>query len=166
MCSSDLGLNIKEGLILDLRSNPGGLISEAVNVAQIFIGNGTVVSYRVNGDEKVFSAKNPKPLTIPIIVMINRATASASEILAAALQDRNRGVVIGEKSYGKGSVQEFVTLEDGSKLELTVALYVTPSGRTIEGEGVTPDLSVKSEDLGTKALQILGGLAALTTNKS
>ena len=160
------GLNIKEGLILDLRSNPGGLISEAVNVAQIFIGNGTVVSYRVNGDEKVFSAKNPKPLTIPIIVMINRATASAAEILAAALQDRNRGVVIGEKSYGKGSVQEFVTLEDGSKLELTVALYVTPSGRTIEGEGVTPDLSVKSEDLGTKALQILGGLAALTTNKS
>jgi len=66
----------------------------------------------------------------------------------------------------EGSVQEFVTLDDGSKLELTVALYITPAGRTIEGEGVTPDLGVKSEELGSKALQILGGLAALTTNKS
>ncbi|MEY3094321.1 MAG: hypothetical protein RLZZ317_824 [Actinomycetota bacterium] len=159
-------LDVKDGLIIDLRNNPGGLVSEAVNVAQLFIGNGTVVSYRVNGEERVFSARNSKPMTIPVIVMINRATASAAEILAAALQDRNRGVVIGEKSYGKGSVQEFVTLDDGSKLELTVALYVTPSGRTIEGEGVTPDLSVRTEELGSKALQILGGLAALTTNKS
>ena len=159
-------LDVKDGLVIDLRNNPGGLVSEAVNVAQLFIGNGTVVSYRVNGEERVFSARNSKPMTIPVIVMINRATASAAEILAAALQDRNRGVVIGEKSYGKGSVQEFVTLDDGSKLELTVALYVTPSGRTIEGEGVTPDLSVKPEELGSKALQILGGLAALTTNKS
>ena len=159
-------LDVKDGLIIDLRNNPGGLVSEAVNVAQLFIGNGTVVSYRVNGEERVFSARNSKPMTIPVIVMINRATASAAEILAAALQDRNRGVVIGEKSYGKGSVQEFVTLDDGSKLELTVALYVTPAGRTIEGEGVTPDLSVKPEELGSKALQILGGLAALTTNKS
>jgi len=160
------GLNIKGGLILDLRNNPGGLVSEAVNVAQLFIGNGTIVSYRVSGEERVYAARNSKPFTMPIIVMINRETASAAEILAAALQDRNRGVVIGEKSYGKGSVQEFVTLDDGSKLELTVALYVTPSGRTIEGEGVTPDLSVKTEELGSKALQILGGLAALTTNKS
>ena len=93
--------------------------------------------------------------------MINRGTSSAAELLAATIQDRNRGVVIGERSYGKGSVQDFVTLQDGSKIELTVALYLTPSGRTIEGVGVTPDLVVKAEDLNLKALQILGGLSEL-----
>ena len=158
-------LKIKEGLIIDLRNNPGGLIDEAVGVAQLFIGNGTIVSYRVNGSEKVFTANNRIPITVPIVAMINKSTASAAEILASSLQDRNRGVVIGERSYGKGSVQEFRTLEDGSKLELTVALYLTPSGRTIEGVGVTPDLEVKPEELGTKALQILGGLASLGTSK-
>jgi carboxyl-terminal processing protease len=159
-------LKIRDGLIIDLRNNPGGLIDEAVKIAQLFVGNGTIVSYRLSGNEKVYAARNPIPITVPIVVMINRSTASAAEILASALQDRNRGVVIGEKSYGKGSVQEFVTLEDGSKLELTVALYITPSGRTIEGVGVTPDLEVKPSDLGTKALQILGGLASLSTPKA
>ena len=113
----------------------------------------------------MYSAKNSRPIMSPIVVMINKSTASAAEILAAALQDRNRGVVIGERSYGKGSVQEFVTLGDGSKLEITVALYITPSGKTIEGSGVTPDLAVKPGELGTKALQILGGLASLSTSK-
>mgnify|MGYP003344548118 FL=1 len=159
------GLKVDDGLIIDLRGNPGGLVEEAVRVAQLFIGNGTIVSYRVSGNEKVYSAKNSRPIMSPIVVMINKSTASAAEILAAALQDRNRGVVIGERSYGKGSVQEFVTLGDGSKLEITVALYITPSGKTIEGSGVTPDLAVKPGELGTKALQILGGLASLSTSK-
>ena len=159
-------LKIKEGLIIDLRDNPGGLIDEAVGVAQLFIGSGTIVSYRVNESEKVYSVKNPIPITVPIVAMINKSTASAAEILAGALQDRNRGVIIGERSYGKGSVQEFRTLKDGSKLELTVALYVTPSGRTIEGVGVSPDLAVQPDELGSKALQILGGLASLSTPKS
>ena len=159
-------LKIKEGLIIDLRDNPGGLIDEAVGVAQLFIGSGTIVSYRVNESEKVYSVKNPIPITVPIVAMINKSTASAAEILAGALQDRNRGVIIGERSYGKGSVQEFRTLDDGSKLELTVALYVTPSGRTIEGVGVNPDLAVQPDQLGSKALQILGGLASLSTPKS
>ena len=158
-------LKIQKGLILDLRNNPGGLIEEAVKVAENFIGNGAIVSYRVNDSEKVYSANNRIPITVPLVVMINRSTASAAEILASAIQDRNRGVVIGERSYGKGSVQEFRTLEDGSKLELTVALYITPSGRTIEGVGVTPDLTVAPADLGIKSLQILGGLAALGTKK-
>ena len=158
-------LKIQRGLIIDLRNNPGGLISEAVKVAEIFIGNGTIVSYRVNDNEKIYSASNPNPIAVPIVVLINRSTASAAEILASALQDRNRGVVIGERSYGKGSVQEFRTLEDGSKLELTVALYITPSGRTIEGVGVTPDLNVSPNELGSKALQILGGLASLGASK-
>jgi carboxyl-terminal processing protease len=97
--------------------------------------------------------------------MINRNTASSAEILAGAFQDRNRGVVVGERSYGKGSVQELVTLEDGSRIELTVALYVTPSGRVVEEVGITPDLSVSPNEISIKALQVLGGLASLSTTK-
>jgi len=154
-------LDSRNGVILDLRSNPGGQVLEAVKVAEIFIGNGLITSYKVSGEERVFNAGNKNPILSPIIVMINRGTSSAAELLAAAIQDRNRGVVIGERSYGKGSVQDYITLEDGSKIELTVALYLTPSGRTIEGVGVTPDLVVKAEDLNLKALQILGGLSEL-----
>ena len=154
-------LDSRNGVILDLRSNPGGQVLEAVKVAEIFIGSGLITSYKVSGEERVFNARNKNPILSPIIVMINRGTSSAAELLAAAIQDRNRGVVIGERSYGKGSVQDFITLEDGSKIELTVALYLTPSGRTIEGVGVTPDLVVKAEDLNLKALQILGGLSEL-----
>jgi carboxyl-terminal processing protease len=156
----------EKGVVIDLRDNPGGIIEEAVRVAELFIGRGVIVSYKVNGDERIFSANNSKPNPAPVVILINKRTTSAAELLAAAFQDRNRGVVIGEKSYGKGSVQEFVTLRDGSKLELTVALYLTPSGRTIEGEGVTPDLAVPEGDLAIKALQILGGLAELATQQS
>ena len=158
-------LKFKSGVIIDLRNNPGGLIEEAVKVAQLFIGNGVVVSYQVNESEKLFKASNPNPITVPVIIMINRNTASSAEILAGAFQDRNRGVVIGERSYGKGSVQELVTLDNGSKLELTVALYRTPSGRVIEEMGIIPDLEVNSREIGIKALQVLGGLASLTSQK-
>ena len=158
-------LKFKSGVILDLRNNPGGLIEEAVKVAQLFIGNGVIVSYQVNGNEKLFKASNPKPINAPVILIINRNTASSAEILAGAFQDRNRGVVVGERSYGKGSVQELVTLDDGSKLELTVALYRTPSGRVIEELGIIPDLEVSSSEIGIKALQVLGGLASLTSKK-
>jgi carboxyl-terminal processing protease len=158
-------LKFKSGVIIDLRNNPGGLIEEAVKVAQLFIGNGVIVSYQVNENEKLFKASNPKPITVPVILMVNRNTASSAEILAGAFQDRNRGVVIGERSYGKGSVQEIVTLDDGSKLELTVAIYRTPSGRVIEEMGIVPDLEVNSREIGIKALQVLGGLASLTSQK-
>jgi carboxyl-terminal processing protease len=158
-------LDIESGIILDLRNNPGGLIEEAVKVAEIFIEKGVIVSYQVNGSERLFKATNPSPVTVPVIVMINRNTASSAEILAGAFQDRNRGVIVGERSYGKGSVQEFVTLEDGSKIELTVALYRTPSGRIIDEVGITPDLEVPSSEIGEKALQVLGGLASLIAKK-
>ena len=128
-------LNYSSGIILDLRNNPGGLLEEAVAVAQQFIGNGIIVSYQVNGSEKLYKATNSNPINVPLVVMVNRNTASSAEIVAGAFQDRNRGVLIGERTYGKGSVQEFVTLEDGSKLELTVALYVTPSGKVIDEIG-------------------------------
>jgi carboxyl-terminal processing protease len=158
-------LKYADGVILDLRNNPGGVIEEAVGVAELFIGSGVIVSYQVNGFERLFKANNPSPIKVPVILMINRNTASSAEILAGAFQDRNRGVVVGERSYGKGSVQEFVTLEDGSRIELTVALYVTPSGRVVEEVGITPDLSVSPNEISIKALQVLGGLASLSTTK-
>lgn len=159
-------LDYSSGIILDLRNNPGGLVEEAVSVAELFIGNGVIVSYQVNGAEKLFKASNPKPITVPVVILINRNTASSAEIVASAFQDRNRGVVIGERSYGKGSVQEFVTLDDGSKLELTVALYVTPAGKIIDEIGVTPDLQVSTREINIKALQVLGGLTSLSGKKS
>ena len=158
-------LKYADGVIIDLRNNPGGIIEEAVGVAELFIGSGVIVSYQVNGFERLFKANNPSPIKVPVILMINRNTASSAEILAGAFQDRNRGVVVGERSYGKGSVQEFVTLEDGSRIELTVALYVTPSGRVVEEVGITPDLSVSPNEISIKALQVLGGLASLSTTK-
>ena len=158
-------LKYSSGVILDLRNNPGGLLEEALRVSQLFISNGIIVSYQVNGEEKLFKAENTKPISAPVVVMINRNTASSAEIVASAFQDRNRGVIIGERSYGKGSVQEFVTLEDGSKLELTVARFVTPSGKIIDEVGVSPDLEVSSREINMKALQILGGLASLSTKK-
>jgi carboxyl-terminal processing protease len=158
-------LNYLSGIILDLRNNPGGLLEEAVAVAQQFIGNGIIVSYQVNGSEKLYKASNSNPINVPLVVMVNRNTASSAEIVAGAFQDRNRGVLIGERTYGKGSVQEFVTLDDGSKLELTVALYVTPSGKVIDEVGIAPDLAVTSRDINIKALQVLGGLSSLSEKK-
>ena len=152
--------NYKSGVIIDLRNNSGGLVEEAVAVAEQFIGSGIIVSYKVNESEKVFRAVNSNPIKVPVVVVINRNTASSAEILAGAFQDRNRGVVIGERSYGKGSVQELISLDDGSKLELTVALFLTPSGRIIEEVGITPDLAVAPGEIGLKSLQVLGGLAS------
>ena len=148
------------GVIIDLRNNSGGLLQEAVDVAELFIGNGIIVSYKVNESEKVFRVTNSNPIKVPVVVIINRNSASSAEILAGAFQDRNRGVVIGERSYGKGSVQELISLDDGSKLELTVALFLTPSGRIIEEVGITPDLAVTTAEIGLKSLQVLGGLAS------
>ncbi len=152
--------NYKSGVILDLRNNSGGFVEEAVAVAEQFIGSGIIVSYKINESEKVFRAVNSNPIKVPVVVIINRNTASSAEILAGAFQDRNRGVVIGERSYGKGSVQELISLDDGSKLELTVALFLTPSGRIIEEVGITPDLAVAPAEIGLKSLQVLGGLAS------
>ena len=157
--------NYASGVIIDLRNNSGGLLQEAVDVAELFIGNGIIVSYKVNESEKVFRATNSNPIKVPVVVIINLNTASSAEILAGAFQDRNRGVVIGERSYGKGSVQELISLDDGSKLELTVALFLTPSGRIIEEVGITPDLAVTPAEIGLKSLQVLGGLASFISKE-
>jgi carboxyl-terminal processing protease len=153
-----------KGVIIDLRNNPGGIVEEAVGVARQFINGGIIVSYQKDSGEKViFESTESGADQAPLIILINSSTASAAEILAAALQDRNRAVILGEKSYGKGTVQEFKTLNDGSKLELTVALYRSPSGKLIEGKGVSPDLAVPESVIASKSLQVLGGLAALIT---
>ena len=152
----------KNGIILDLRDNPGGLIDEAANLSQIFLSEGPIVSYTRKGEaDRVLTSQNTSPEIAPMTVLINRSTASSAEVITGALQDRNRAVILGEKSYGKGTVQEVSSLSDGSKLEFTVGKYRTPSGHQIDQIGISPDLLVPENLAISKAIQVLSGLAAL-----
>ena len=154
-------------IILDLRDNPGGVLSEAVALASQFLSPGVVVSYtRKDGVPQVMSSTNSSPDTAPMVVLINGATASSAEVIAGALQDRNRAVIIGDRSYGKGAVQEISSLSDGSQLEITVGQYHLPSGRAIDQVGITPDLKVSENGEIAQALSILAGLVALDSGKS
>lgn len=133
-------------LIFDLRSNPGGLLSEAVDVSSLFLAEGTVVIERLKGgEEKLFEAENrPHVATeTPLVVLVNGGSASASEIVAGAVQDSGRATIIGEQTFGKGSVQLPHTLTDGSELRVTIAEWLTPGRRQIHGQGITPDLVVE-----------------------
>lgn len=131
------------GVVLDLRGDPGGLLDEAVTVAGSFLDGGPVVSYQRTGQpETSLAADAGGDATTPLAVLVDGGTASAAEVVAAALQDRHRALVVGSRSFGKGSVQEPVRLSDGSSLELTVAHYRTPAGRLLDGVGVTPDVPV------------------------
>ncbi len=151
-----LSENVK-GLILDLRNDPGGLLTEAVNVAELFIPDGKLLVYTRSRDgetNKYFSKRKPLvPENIPLVVMINKGSASASEIVTGALQDYKRAMVIGEKSYGKASVQNIIPLEDGSAIKLTIAYYYTPLGRLIHKKGITPDLQVSMDEKQEEKLQ-------------
>ena len=133
------------GLVLDLRNNPGGLLDQAVKVADVFLAEGTVVSTRGRDPEQeaVFAARDDgdEP-DLPLVVLINEGTASASEIVAGALQDHGRALVLGQRSFGKGSVQTILPLSDGSGLRVTTALYYTPSDRSIQAKGIVPDIEV------------------------
>jgi carboxyl-terminal processing protease len=130
-------------LVIDLRDNPGGLVDQAVKVADIFLKEGTIVSTRgrVERENALYVARREggEP-DWPLAVLINRGSASAAEILAGALKDRGRGLVAGEKSFGKGSVQSIIDLSDGSALRLTTAHYFTPSGTSIHKNGIPPDV--------------------------
>jgi carboxyl-terminal processing protease len=133
-------------IIFDLRSNPGGLLSEAVDVSALFLAEGTVVIERLKGgEERQFDANRGRHVApdIPLIVLTNGGSASASEIVAGAIQDHKRGIIIGDQTFGKGSVQLPHTLSDGSELRVTIAEWLTPSGRQIHGEGITPDIVVE-----------------------
>ena len=133
------------GLVLDLRNNPGGLLDQAVRVADLFLSSGVIVTTegRARHDVQVEKAreKDTEP-PYPIIVLVNKGTASASEIVAGALQDHGRAVIMGTSTFGKGSVQTIVELEDGSGLKLTVARYYTPKHRSIQEKGIAPDVVV------------------------
>jgi len=137
-----------KGIIIDLRNNPGGLLNQAVGLLDLFIDDGALVSQkgRYKKDDSVFSAKRSNTLNnhIPIVVLVNGGSASASEIVSGAFQDRRRAVVVGKKTFGKGSVQVVIPIGNKEGIKLTVARYYLPSGRTIQNKGVTPDIIVES----------------------
>jgi carboxyl-terminal processing protease len=148
------------GFILDLRGNPGGSLDEAVQVASVFIEDGTIVTYRERGKpEVVYQARGPVETRLPLVVLADEGSASASEIVAGAIQDRQRGLIVGTETYKKGSVQRVIGLSDGSAIKLTVASYFTPSGRGIGEHGVLPDVEVADRNAQLpKATEILSGM--------
>jgi len=134
------------GLVLDLRNNPGGLLDQAVKVADMFIESGLIVytDGRLESQKSKWSAHREGTYTqFPMVVLVNAGSASASEIVSGALQDHRRAVLLGTKTFGKGSVQTILPLEDGSALRLTTARYYTPSGRSIQATGIEPDIEVR-----------------------
>ena len=137
--------DVLKGLVLDLRNNPGGVLSAAVSVSDAFLEEGTIVYTEGRMDEAQlnYSAKGSDILDgVPLVVLVNAGSASASEIVAGALQDHRRAVIMGEKTFGKGSVQTILPLDNGSALKLTTARYYTPSGTSIQARGIVPDITL------------------------
>ena len=163
--SSDLAAALerlkKEGmasLILDLRNDPGGLLNSAVEVSEQFLPKGKLVVYIKgrSGEKNEYITENAKPYTeMPMVVLVNQGSASASEIVAGALKDWGRAVIVGVQTFGKGSVQSLIPLSDGSGLRLTTAKYYTPKGTSIQGVGITPDIVVKIEAKNGKELTVI-----------
>ncbi|MCZ6149623.1 S41 family peptidase [Campylobacter ureolyticus] len=134
-----------KGIILDLRNNPGGLLDQAIGLTNLFVDKGVIVSQKGRDAKEnlEYSAKKNEKITdLPLVVLVNSGSASASEIVSGALQDLKRAVVIGEETFGKGSVQVILPLNEKEALKMTIARYYLPSGRTIQNKGVTPDLEV------------------------
>ena len=147
------------GVILDLRNNPGGLIEQAVSVAGLFLDGGVVVSYERRGQDTLVLEAPPGPeVREPLVVLVNKQSASAAEVVAGALQDRNRAVIVGSRTYGKGSVQESLTMNDGSSIQLTVGRYRTPTGRYLEGIGVSPDVQASDTNSVSTGVAVLKNL--------
>ena len=146
-----------QSLILDLRNNPGGLLTSAVEVSEQFVGPNRLIVYiktrEGRKDDYVSHNKEQQPDDYPIIVLVNEGSASASEIVAGALQDWGRAVVVGVQTFGKGSVQTILPLGDGSGLRLTTAKYYTPKGRSIHGVGINPDIVVKGKQTVTPPIR-------------
>jgi carboxyl-terminal processing protease len=141
-----------KGLVLDLRNNPGGILRSSVEVAGLFLDGGRVVytKGRIANADSTYDA-DPEDITkgIPLVVLINQGSASASEIVAGALQDHRRAVIMGTESFGKGSVQTILPLSDSRAVKLTTALYFTPNGRSIQAEGIVPDVEVERAEVKT-----------------
>ena len=140
--------NIK-GYIIDLRNNPGGLLTQAINITDFFLDNGEIVSTKgrkISETRKFFARKGDEVNGKPVVVLINNGSASAAEILAGALKDHKRAIILGENSYGKGSVQSIIPLRNGGGMRLTISKYYLPSGKSISEVGVTPDILVEEID--------------------
>jgi carboxyl-terminal processing protease len=148
-----------KGLILDLRDNPGGLLSQAIEVSDLFIEKGTILSIkgRKEKNTQIYKATpNKVKRNYPIVLLINGGSASASEIVAGALQDDKRALILGTTSFGKGSVQSVEKLRDGYGLKLTIARYYTPSGRSIQAKGIVPDIIVKRRFIDKEDMEDIG----------
>jgi carboxyl-terminal processing protease len=133
-------------LILDLRNNPGGLLDQAVKISDRFIESGLIVSVEGRKEDqkmKFYAHPDGKLAHYPLIVLVNGGSASGAEIVAGAIQDQGRGIIVGTQTFGKGSVQTIIPLKDGSGLRLTTARYYTPNGRSIQAKGIVPDIIVK-----------------------
>ncbi|WP_395646601.1 S41 family peptidase [Terricaulis sp.] len=149
------------GIVVDLRNNPGGLLDQAIEVSDAFLDGGEVVSTRgrQQGDVQRYNARRGDDLAgVPVVVLINGASASAAEIVAGALQDRNRALIVGTTSFGKGSVQTVIPLQGGrdGALRLTTARYYTPAGRSIQGAGIEPDMEVAARRVDPERLRRIG----------
>ena len=142
-----------KGIVLDLRNNPGGLLDQSVGLVDLFVNSGDIVSQkgRNESDKQVYTASQSNTITdVPLVVLVNGGSASASEIVSGALQDHKRGVIVGEKTFGKGSVQVVLPITDTEAIKLTIARYYLPSGRTIQAVGVTPDINVIAGSVQTR----------------
>ena len=138
-----------EGYVLDLRNNPGGLLTQAINITDFFLNDGEIVSTKgrnVSETRKFFARKGDETKGKPLVVLINNGSASASEIFAGALKDHKRAIILGENSYGKGSVQSVIPLNNGGGMRLTISKYYLPSGKSISEVGVTPDILVEETE--------------------
>ncbi|GAB2849091.1 hypothetical protein GCM10022221_55610 [Actinocorallia aurea] len=161
-----VGQRVREGVagssavMLDLRGNPGGLLTEAVETASAFLEDGPVVVYDGNtSGPEVITVTSPGDARVPVVVLVDQGTASAAEVVAGSLRDRDRAVLVGSPTFGKGTVQEPVRLPDGSAVELTVGRYETPDGHNLEGTGVEPDVAAEQSDAEERARTVLAGLS-------
>ena len=137
-----------KGYVLDLRNNPGGLLTQAINITDFFLDDGEIVSTKgrnISETRKFFARRGDEIKGKPLIVLINNGSASASEIFAGALKDHKRAIILGENSYGKGSVQSIIPLQNGGGMRLTISKYYLPSGQSISKIGVTPDIEINEE---------------------
>ena len=152
------------GLVIDLRNNPGGLLRQAIRVSDVFLDAGTIVSVRgrMDEDNALFEAHDGGQASgKTIVVLVNEGTASAAEIVAGALKENNRAIIVGNRSFGKGSVQTIFTMGESGALRLTTALYYTPSGRTIQAWGILPDLLIERDrqEAGRREEELQGALS-------
>ncbi|MGW0932488.1 S41 family peptidase [Streptomyces sp. NPDC002644] len=145
------------GILLDLRGNSGGMVTEAVEAASAFLDGGLVATYDLRGEQRALHAEPGRSTARPLVVLVDSGTMSAAELVTGALQDRGRAVVVGSRTFGKGAVQMPTELPGGSVAELTVGHYRTPSGQSVDGKGITPDL-VAEENAEQRAEKVLTGL--------